>query len=62
MNVIIYYISVLGPRGGSLSFQPAEEKAQGDLTYVYLMGGIKKTDPDSSQGCPVPGEEAVSTN
>lgn len=63
MNMIIYYRSALAPREGSLSFQPGEEKPQRDLTsvYKYLMGENKKTDPDSSQGCPMPGE-ATSTN
>ncbi|KAK4830103.1 hypothetical protein QYF61_008530 [Mycteria americana] len=33
---------------------PQEEKAQGDVTNVfkYLLGGLKKTELDSSQGCP----------
>lgn len=29
--------------------------------YKYLKGGAKKTEPDSFQWCPLPGEEVLST-
>jgi len=38
--------------------QPGEEKAQGDLIDVYLMGEAKKMEPGSSQWCPARGQEA----
>jgi len=38
-----------------------EQKYQGDLLSVYLMG-VKKTEPDTFQWCPVTGYEAMGTN
>jgi len=44
--------------------QPAEEQALGDLSSVhrYLKEGEMKTEPDSSQWCPVRGQEAMGTH
>jgi len=38
---------------------PGEETPQGDLISVYkhLMGGVKTMETDSSQWCPVTGQE-----
>lgn len=44
--------------------QPGEEKAQGGLidAYKYLVGGVKKTEADSSQRYPAKGKEATDTD
>ena len=46
------------------STQPGEEEVQGDpiSVYKYLMEEVKKTQPDSSQWCPVKEQEATDTN
>lgn len=46
------------------TIQPGQEKAQGDLIHVYkyLVGGVKKMEPEFSQWCSVTGEEAKGTN
>lgn len=36
-------------RLGAGTVQPGEERAQGDLSSVYLMGGVKKTEPECAQ-------------
>lgn len=42
--------------------QHGEEKAQRDLIHVYLMGGIKMMESDSSEWCPMTDQEAIGTN
>ena len=49
---------------GAGSTQPGEEKAQWDPINVcnHLMEEVKKTQPDSSQWCPVKEQDAMGTN
>jgi len=44
--------------------QSGEEKVQGAYVsvYKYLMWEVKKTEPDSSQWCPVKEKEPMDTN
>lgn len=44
--------------------QPGEEESQEDLfdVYKYLLGGVKKMEPDSSWYCLLTVQEAMSTS